>query len=170
MEEDDLNPNYSGRGVEFVDRRDWRREKKTPLMDLKFREELDWLGSIHELGFRSNSFPLQLGWIWMCGCTHAGVYYNHEFCVPLGMNVIFVHYPVCLYVCCLRLCVYRVLGWLSTAALAAPCSRRIREVALLKWSWSICERECVCVILWLYRQWITWELGVSQVWKGIGSD
>lgn len=30
MEEDDLNPNYSGRGVEFVDMRDWRREKKAP--------------------------------------------------------------------------------------------------------------------------------------------
>lgn len=41
----------------------------------------------------------------LCGCTHASFYYNHEFCVPLGMNVIFVHYLVSLYVCCLWLCI-----------------------------------------------------------------
>lgn len=46
------------------------------------------------------------------GRTHDCVHYAHEFCVPLG-----------LYVGCVCVC---VLGWVSTAALAAPSSKRIR--------------------------------------------
>lgn len=53
--------------------------------------------------------------------------------------------PLC--VCFWGLCVHSVLGWVSTADLAAACSKRIREVAPLKWSWSICERVRVFVLL-----------------------
>lgn len=68
--------------------------------------------------------------LWCLG-SHMPVFIHvfmcHVFRVPLRMNVIFLRYPCGV----LGLCVF-VIGCLSTAALAAPCSRRIREVALLK--------------------------------------
>lgn len=53
--------------------------------------------------------------VYVCGRTHACVHYDHDFCVPLGVNVICVHYPVCLcvfWLCrlCARVGEHRCLG------------------------------------------------------------
>lgn len=84
------------------------------------------------------SFPV--GWLSVCGrildrrpvliMVWGSVFLGaHMWSVCITVQVFF--FPL---VC--SLCVPS--GWVSSVALAAPCSKRIREVALLKWSWSVC--------------------------------
>lgn len=164
------------RGGSICDRHDGRieREKKKTQMKLTFRAGLKgWMH--HVVNGYSSQTPFH----------YSRNEYGHEGAHGTGASRLThacVYSCVHVFMCFVRLCawtwyfravrvvlsgrVYCVLGWLSAAALAAPRSRRIREVALLKWSWSICERERVCVILCLYRPWIIWELCVSHSLKG----
>lgn len=60
MEEDDLNPNYSGRGVEFVDMRDWRREKKSPWWT--WSSEKSWTDWVQYMNWDSGQTPFHYSW------------------------------------------------------------------------------------------------------------
>lgn len=134
--------------------------------------------------FRSSSFPLQPGWIWMCGCiwdcvyvcvcgrTHACVPYDHEFCVPLAMCVDYCM-CLCLSECvCVLACVYIVCsgGW-------APLPWQLPAAkGLERWHcWngadlfvSVRARLCYSALVSAMNRMRV--VCVSWVWKGIESD